>query len=120
MENCFLFYKKLKHVIPENAVFLLRKDKYHGCITFDFVKCSASHFPKENVQHQQNVMLNIFQRKMYAEHFPKENVQQSKMLQMYLMLLCFLHSKKQRQCKNVFDAAVFFAQQKTKAVQKCI
>ena len=26
-------------------------------ITFSFVKCSASHFPKENVQHQQNVML---------------------------------------------------------------
>ena len=24
-------------------------------ITFYFVKCSASHFPKENVQHQQNV-----------------------------------------------------------------
>ena len=47
--------------------------------TFYEVKCSASHFPKENVQH------HIFQRKMFsitfskgkcsASHFPKENVQ---------------------------------------------
>ena len=26
---------------------------------------------------------------------------------MYLMLLCFLHSKKERQCKNVFDAKMY-------------
>ena len=53
--------------------------------TFSFGKCSASHFPKENVQH------HIFQRKMFsitfskgkcsASHFPKENVQQSRMLE---------------------------------------
>ena len=60
-------------------------------ITYYFVKCSASHFPKENVQ-------------------------QTKMLESGKML-CFLLCKKQRQCKNVFDAAVFFAQQKTKAVR---
>ena len=32
------------------------KDAEHlTCWTFSFGKCSASHFPKENVQHQQNV-----------------------------------------------------------------
>ena len=44
---------------------------------------------------------------------------------MYLMLLCFLHSKKQRQCKNVFDAKMYLMQKcifakQSNAVQKCI
>ena len=35
-------------------------------ITFYEVKCSASHFPLENVQHQQNVQHHIFQRKIFS------------------------------------------------------
>ena len=43
-----------------------------------------------------------------AEHFPKENVQH----QMHLVLLCFLRSKKQRQCVhfvllNIFQRKMF-------------
>ena len=55
-----------------------------------------------------NATRTFYEVKCSASHFPKENVQQSKMLQMHLMLLCFLHSKKQRQCKNVFDAKMYF------------
>ena len=91
-------------------------------ITFDFVKCSASHFPKENVQqskmlqmhlmlckniflHHILLVLNIFQRKMFSITFCKAK--------------CSAKSKKK----------CYKAQQKTKAVrtfcwcvalQKCI
>ena len=73
--------------------------------TFYEVKCSASHFPLENVMLCKNafdakmhlmpkcILAYIFQRKMFSVHFPKENVQL---------------------CKN----AVFFALQKTKMLCK--
>ena len=47
--------------------------------TFDFVKCSASHFTKSNVQH------HIFQRKMFS----------------CAKMLCFLLCKKQRCCAKM-------------------
>ena len=59
--------------------------------TFSKGKCSASHFPKENVQHQQNVM----QKCIFAQH------------------LCFLQSKKH----SIFALPLFFAAQKTQQHQ---
>ena len=53
------------------------------------------HFPKENVQHQQNVT-NAFDAKMhFGVHFPKENVQLCKNAfdaKMHLMPKCILAS----------------------------
>ena len=44
--------------------------------TFYKVKCSASHFPKENVQLCKNAFLHhIFHRKMFSVHLTLENVQ---------------------------------------------
>ena len=97
--------------------------KMHFCITFSKGKCSAyilrskmfsitfcfaEHFPKENVQHQQNVT-NAFLRtfdfvKCSASHFPKENVQQNKMYapNAFLLQSCWMCSK------NAFDAKMHF------------
>ena len=54
------------HLMPKCIFAYILRSKMFS-ITFSFGKCSASHFPKENVQQRT------------AEHFPKENVQQSKM-----------------------------------------
>ena len=103
--------------------------------------CNASHFvgAKMHLMLPLHFVYKMLEsgKMHFGVHFTKENVQQSKMLQMhfctakkhfcikyifasnrfdakmYLMLLCFLHSKKQRQCKNVFDAKMYL-------MQKCI
>ena len=67
----YIFQRKMfscakMHLMPKCIFAYILRSKMFS-ITFSFGKCSASHFPKENVQQRT------------AEHFPKENVQQSKM-----------------------------------------
>ena len=74
--------------------------KCYKCIfasnAFYFVKCSASHFPKENVQHQQNVRIKC----IFATH--QQNVMLCFALQKYIL------------ASNTFSFG------KCSAVQKCI
>ena len=57
MFSCAKMHLMQKCIFATHHIFLWKMFS----ITFDFVKCSASHFPKENVQHQQNVT-NAFWR----------------------------------------------------------
>ena len=95
-------------------------------ITFDFVKCSASHFPKENVQHQQNVTnafdalqkyiwcKNAFLRTFYevkcsASHFVLLNIFQRKMFSCALRCVAKMHfGIKCIWCQNAFWQRVHF------------
>ena len=85
--------------------------KMHFCITFSKGKCSASnaflhsvaeHFPKENVQHQQNVRAaSLFFAKQKTQHFCIKCIfAKSKKTK---------HSKKQRQCVHFTGALRCFA-----------
>ena len=91
----------------------------------------ASHFVTQNVT---NAFLRTFYEvKCSASHFPKENVQQNKMLQMHLMLCKNIFDALQK-CifaSNAFDAKMHlmqkcifatrtFSKGKCSAVQKCI
>ena len=58
-KNAFLHQMHFGVHFPKENV-QQRCAKMHFCITFYFVKCSASHFPLENVQHQQNVRIFVF------------------------------------------------------------
>ena len=68
--------------------------------TFYEVKCSASHFPKENVQQNKMLQMHLMLPLHFvgAEHFPKENVQL---------------------CKNAFDAKMHLMQKCIFATQRC-
>ena len=151
---CFLLCKKQRCCAKMHLMRTFCYTKCYKCIfayilrskmfsiTFYEVKCSASHFPKKNVQHQQNVKAaSLFFAKQKTQHFCT-NKMWCKNIFLHHILFCwtfsfgkctpkcifasnrFLHQidlmQKSIWCKNLFDAAVFFAQQKTKAVQKCI
>ena len=97
--NAYIFLWKMfsVHFTKSNVQHHIFQRKMFS-ITFDFVKCSASHF-------------------VGAEHFPLENVQQSKMLQIH-----FCKKSKLRKCSavrcvalpkfilasNAFDAKMHF------------
>ena len=76
--NAYIFLWKMfsVHFTKSNVQHHIFQRKMFS-ITFDFVKCSASHF-------------------VGAEHFPLENVQQSKMLQIH-----FCKKSKLRKCSAV-------------------
>ena len=80
--------------------------------------CNAS-----NAFLQQNVQRTFYKVKCSASHFPKENVQQTKMLESGKML-CFLLCKKQRRAKMHLMHKMHFGMQKyifqRKMFSKCI
>ena len=82
---CFLLCKKQRcvHFVGALQKCIWCKNAFLQRITFDFVKCSASHFPKENVQ-------------------------QNKMLQMHLMPKCIQHQKTQHSHHDIVIMRVHF------------
>ena len=82
-------------------------------ITFDFVKCSASHFTKSNVMLCKNAF-DALQKYIFASHFVTQNVTNAfDALQKYIFASHFV-----LRCKNAFWRT--FSKGKCSAVQKCI
>ena len=94
----------LHHILFCKNAFLHQQNVTNAfLLTFYEVKCSASHFPLENVQH------HIFQRKMFSVHFPLENVQRTFSKGKCSAYIFQRKNVQQHNCsKNAFDAKMHF------------
>ena len=127
-----------------------RQNAFLQRITFYEVKCSASHFPLENVQHQMHFCIkciwckNAFLQRTafvfckakntafcrfltfwFAEHFPLENVMLNIFLwKMWCWTFYFVKCDALQKCifaSNAFDAKMHFCNaQRCVALPKCI